>query len=168
MTDAPVILPTITAFPGNISYVFEEALKRNQYVGPVVSRPIRQDDANMTAAVHVDAWEPDGPEPYEIGQEEPTLQRYPFVIEYMVRFIGDVAEGRNVHSRASKSIRAMLYRDPELVLQLRRLNETVDGTVERAKRMVITRQRFFSNRMRSDMVFLSVIQGYVQTELQRL
>jgi hypothetical protein len=73
-----------------------------------------------------------------------------------------------VHSRASKSIRAMLYRDPELVLQLRRLNETVDGTVERAKRMVITRQRFFSNRMRSDMVFLSVIQGYVQTELQRL
>lgn len=168
MTDAPVLVSTITAFPGNIAYTFETNLARNPYVDQVVSRPIMEDDANMTVGIHVDAWEPDGTDPYEIGQEEPTFQRYTFAIEYLVRFVGDVAEGRNVHSRASKSIRAMLYRDPELALQLRRLSETAEGTIERSKRVVILRQRFFSNRMRSGMVHLSVIQGYVQTELQRL
>lgn len=163
-----VLIPTVTAFPGNIVHVIEQALERNVYVDQVVGRPLRRDDANMTAGVHVIAWEPDGPEPYEIGQEEPTFQRYPFVIEYVIKYAGDAAEARNVHSMASKAIRAMLYRDEQLLLQLRTLSEEVDGTIERAKRTVISRQRFGSQRFDSEMIFLSIIQGYVQTELQRL
>lgn len=163
-----MLTPLVTAFPANVVDAFERHLARNRYVDQVVGRPIREADANMTLGIHVDAWEPDGPDAYNIGQEEPVLQRYPFVIEYMVKYAGNEAEGRNVHSVASKSIRAMLYRDQSLVLQLHGLSEEIEDTIERVMRVELNRQRFFSNRIRSSMIFLSVIQGYVQTELTRL
>lgn len=168
MSDIPSPpVPTDMAFPANITWAISLALEKIPYVDNVERRPIRAADANLTAAVHVSDWMPrsDG---YEIGQEEPVLTRYPFAVEYLVKGVGDEAELHNVHSVGSKYIRAMLYRDEALGLQLRSLSEVLMGTRERAKRIVINRQRFFANRLRTNMVYLSVLEGHVETETQRL
>lgn len=161
------VLPTVDAFPANFVWAISNALARAPYVDTVLRRPIRPVDPNLTAAVYCHNWAPQQGG-YEIGQEEPVLTEYNFVVEYLVKYAGDEAEGHNVHSVGSKHIRAMLYRDEALGIQLRQLHETYAGTREQVKRIKLRRQRFFSNRIRNDMIFLSAIDGFVETETQRL
>lgn len=158
---------TVTSFPANFVWAISGALDRVEFVDTVVRRPIRPIDPNMTAAVYASVWQPQQGG-YEIGQEEPTLTQYDFIIEYLVKYAGDESEGHNVHSVGSKHIRAMLYRDEQLGIQLRQLEEVYAGTREQVKRIKLRRQRFFTNRIRSEMVFLSAIDGFVETETQRL
>lgn len=159
--------PTIDAFPANFVWAISQALERVPFVDQVVRRPIRPIDPNLTGAVYCHQWAPQE-NGYEIGQEEPVLTQYSFVVEYLVKYAGDEAEGHNVHSVGSKHIRAMLYRDEALGIQLRQLSEVYAGTREQVKRIKMRRQRFFSNRIRSDFIFLSAIDGFVETETQRL
>jgi hypothetical protein len=160
--------PAATAFPANFVWAISEALGRVDFVKNVVRRPIRPVDPNMTASIYASIWQPQQGG-MEIGQEEPTLTQYDFILEYLVKYAGDEAEGHNVHSVGSKHIRAMLYRDEGLRLQLAQLDEVYLGTREQVKRIKLRRQRFFTNRTsRSEMIFLSAIDGFVETETQRL
>jgi hypothetical protein len=165
LPEAPV--PTVNAFPANFIWVISQALDRVPYVDNVVRRPIRFADANLTASVWASEWTPraDG---YEIGQEEPTLARYPFTVEYIVKGMGDESDLHNIHSVGSKYIRAMMYRDEALGVQLHQLSEVLAGTREQVKRIVINRQRFVQNVLRSTMVYLSRLEGHIETETQKV
>lgn len=148
-------------FPANIAWVLSCGLERMEPVKSVVRRPLRPSDPNQTAGVVTMDWTAEG---YEIGGPEPTVSAYTFRLQYLVKMVGDEQGAMLLHAKGSKTIRAMLYRDTELGLQLRSLTETQAGRTERVKKYDVRAQRFVSNEIQGNFIYLSSLDVVVQVE----
>lgn len=94
---------------------------------------------------------------------EPTLQRYDFVIQALVKHT-DQVEGTAIISALSSMIRRMLYRDAALTVALTSLSSSALGSIERTQRWGVGSQRYLTNEISGNWVFVSTSEFWVETE----
>lgn len=134
----------------------------------VFKRPLRETDPQQSIGVFAAQWNPDE-ESYELlggptpRASEPTLQTYLIAVQ---AFVKDFQEERGLarHSIMSKLVRSMLYRDNALRVGLASLSVEMNGSVERTQRWGIRIQRFLSNEIDGDFLYLSTLEFWLETE----
>lgn len=161
--EGPIPAPPaiVDAFPNNIVEVLATGLMTGiPSIETILRRPLRVSDPTRSLACFSVDW---APTQLEIGGFGPTLARYDFAIQTLVKE-ADEEEARRNSAVLAKSVRKMLYSNGALSLQLRGLSETGDGDIERVQRVGITRQQFASNLLNKQMLFYSSTQLWVETE----
>lgn len=154
-----------TAFPGN---VITKVMPRLQELDSdlfVVSRPLRPTDPEQAVGITPVQWGP-RVDSYEMGRRspgEPTLQRYDFVIQCMIKDT-DQESGPAVISALSSMVRRMLYRNASLNVDLNLLTSSALGSTERTQRWGVTNQLFLSNEISGNWVYVSTLEFWVETE----
>lgn len=149
------------AFPYNVVYALEECLGTTEGVNTVVRRPLRPTDPNGTLGVFAKDWVPGQG---AIGQRDPMSAQYLYGIQFLLKHTDEV-EGNEMQARISKSLRAMLYRDTNLQVRLGQLTETSFGVRERMQQWGISRQRFLSNEVQGQFIYLSTLDFWVEVEI---
>lgn len=154
-------------FPNNCVSLFSSRFGMMDPDLYVCKRPLRSTDPPQSIGVFASVWAPDE-DSYEMkgappGISEPTLQRYIITIQ---AFVKDMEEERgfSAHSILSKMIRTMLYRDEPLRVGLRLLSASMMDSVERLQRINILTQRFNSNELSGNWLYLSTLEVLVETE----
>lgn len=154
-----------TAFPGN---VIEKVRPRVQALDVdlfVVARPLQPTDPIQSVGIFPAQWGPqEGSQ--EMGRQfpgEPTLQRYDFVIQALIKHT-DQVEGTAIISALSSMIRRMLYRDAALTVALTSLSSSALGSIERTQRWGVGSQRYLTNEISGNWVFVSTSEFWVETE----
>lgn len=166
-----MISATTPVFPNNIIdliatrvRLLDESLLTSTY-----RRPLRESDPNTAAGVFAATWEPneDSLEIRGMGQNpgpsEPTISTYIMGVQ---AFVKDFDEERGLarHSVLSKMIRSMLYRDAPLRVGLSTLSVTMNDSVERAQRWGVRAQRYLSNEIDGNFLYLSTLEFWLDTE----
>lgn len=128
----------------------------------VFRRPLRASDAQQCVGVFPLTWVPDD-QSIEIQSVEPTLQRYPIVIQGLIKDT-DEDTGISVHSILAKRLRTMFYRDPALNAGLTGLSCVLDNSIERMQRRGTTQQRYLSNEVQGTFMFTSWLEAWIETE----
>lgn len=154
-----------SAFPGNVVSVIMPRMQAIDSDLYVVSRPLRPTDPIQSASILPVQW---GPriDSFEMGRNfpgEPTLQRYDYVIQCLVKD-SDQESGPAVISTLSTLVRRMLYRDTGLAVDLSSLTSSALGATERTQRWGVANQRFLSNEISGNWVFVSTLDFWVETE----
>lgn len=154
-------------FPNNIIDLVATRLRLldESLVNSTYRRPLRESDPNTAAGVFAATWEPDN-ESLEIGRpapSEPTISTYVLGVQAYVK---DFNEERGLarHSVLSKMIRSMLYRDAPLRVGLSALSVTMNDSVERSQRWGIRAQRYLSNEIDGNFLYLSTLEFWLDTE----
>lgn len=161
-----MILADTPVFPNNIvdlialrSSLLDEEIR-------VFKRPLRPTDPAVSVGVFGQLWTPDE-ESYEmrgmVGTAEPTISTYQVMIQAFVKDF-DETRGLARHSVLSKMIRTMLYRDIPLGVALRELSVTMFDSTERTRRYQVRSQRYISNELQGDFLYLSTLDFHVDTE----
>lgn len=163
-----MIQPDDTQFPNNVVEITSTRFSLLDSDLHVVRRPLRNTDPNQSIGVYAADWMPneDSKEFRALGDvhaSTPTLSRYRIIIQAFVKDM-DQERGLNVHSVLSRMIRSMLYTDAPLRDALTQLSATLDGATEKTKRWGITSQRFFSNDLSGDWLYLSILEFWLETE----
>lgn len=161
------ILASDLHFPNNVislCAVRFQLLDSDLYV---FKRPLRSTDPVQSIGVFGSVWMPDV-DSFEMkgappGLSEPTIQQYIITIQ---AFVKDMEEERgfSAHSVMSKMIRTMLYRDEPLRVGLRSLSSSMMGSVERLQRVQVRNQRFNSNELSGNWLYLSTLEMLIETE----
>lgn len=133
----------------------------------VIRRPLRDSDQPQSVGVFAIIWRPEE-DSYEMkgvpeGRHEPTLQRYLITVQAFVKNM-DQEAGISTHAVLSKLIRTTLYRDQALHLALSSLTWTNGTCTERTKRWGLSQQRYVSNEIRGEWLFLSNLEFWLETE----
>lgn len=156
-----------TIFPNNIVQLI---FARTELLDPgpdlVVRRAVRATDANQTVGVFAQNWSPQPDSNEFLGQDrahQPTLGTYRVTVQALVRDT-DEDRGLATHAAMSRTLRAMLYTDPPLRVALGQLSSTLLGTTESARRWGVTNQRFFTNEISGDWLYLSILEFWLETE----
>lgn len=153
-------------FPENVLDEIEKSVQTYMSEYDVVHRPLRIQDPPRSLGLFAFDWSPLD-DSKQIGQIEPALNKYEIRIQTLFKGVGEVeARGENV--LASKSLRAILYRDPTLVIRLRALSEEFLDTRETFKRYGVRRQSFLNNQMSGSMINLIVTEVWFETEVTQL
>ncbi len=148
-------------FPDNIVQAFKTALLTLPGITTAVGRPLRMIDPNASVGVFAEEWLPGE---WGIGQpREPLDNRYGIKIQLLIKHANE-EEARAQHSVLSKSIRVMVYRNSALQLALPQLSETSDGVRETVLKWDVRAQRFISNEIEGEFLFLSSTEVIVTTE----
>lgn len=157
----------LTMFPMNV--VDEIAVSVDQFLDDevvVTKRPLRSLDPNRCVGIFpVSSIPVEGSE--QIGQMEPTLNRYQIRVQLLVKHAKE-EDGRRLYAVDTTALKTILYRDVTLHQRLAALQQEIMGTVERFKQFQIRSQRFLNNDLGSQFVFLAVTDIEVQTELTSL
>lgn len=129
-------------------------------------RPLRASDPRQSYGMFGQQWIPEENSMEmggNAGVSEPTVGRYLVGIQ---AFVKDTSEERGLatHSVLSKLIRSVLYRDVPLMVGLRSLSVVMNGSTERTQRFGISTQRYFSNEIAGDFLYLSTIEFWLETE----
>ena len=158
-------------FPNNIIEIVATriALLDDSLTNSTFRRPLRESDPNTAAGVFAATWEPneDSMEMRGLGfnpaPSEPTISTYVIGVQ---AFVKDFDEERGLarHSVLSKMIRSMLYRDTPLRVGLSALSVTMNDSVERAQRWGIRAQRYLSNEIDGNFLYLSTLEFWLDTE----
>lgn len=142
---------TTAPFPDCIFNVISPHLARIRGVSAVHVRPLEPNDNNGALGIALDSWQP---VEYEIGDTGPTLANYVVTIEHLIKN-ANREDGYKEHRSAARSIRSMLYRDPDVVVPLRGLVHEDDDTIERLMKWDVE-QRFASNDINKSFYFVSI------------
>ncbi len=153
-----------TLFPTNIVEVSRDFILPLLSVENVYRRVLRPEDPNSSVGIVAVDWEPGE---YLIGQEEPALSMYHFSIQSLVKH-GNEEEGLTHHSLLAKNLAHLLYRDAAFRVALLTLNAEVMGVKESARRMGVRQQRYRSNEIDGEWLFVSTTEMWVQTESIKL
>lgn len=129
-------------------------------------RALRASDPAMSVGVTVMSWAHE-PTTAQIGQVEPAMGRYNVRVQNMVKHVKE-EEGRAIHNVQNALVRAILYRDVDLRLRLVGVDEEIEGSAERVKRMGVKRQDFLSNQVSGSFLYLCATEVYVETEITLL
>lgn len=158
-------------FPNNVILLVADRIKLldESLSGSTYRRPLRESDPNTAAGVFAATWEPDQEslEMRGLGQNpapsEPTISTYVIGVQ---AFVKDFSEERGLarHSVLSKMIRSMLYRDAPLRVGLSALSVTMNDSVERSQRWGIRAQRYLSNEIDGNFLYLSTLEFWLDTE----
>lgn len=158
--------PPESGFPMNVVDELKTSFETLMIDHTVISRPLRFADPARSIGVFVADWTPTQTS-QQIGQKEPSLARYQYRVQNMVKTADEVT-GKAWFSLDSKSVRAVLYRDPTLEIRLPALIEEVLGTREIVKQWGVGRQRFLSNELRSQFLYLAQTDFWLETEAIQL
>lgn len=154
-------------FPSNVVDEIVGALKRNLPDHNLIRRPVKLMDMTRTIGVFALDWNPDE-RSQQIGQEEPTTQRYNFRVQNFVKSANE-EHGLAEFALDAKLVRVVLYRDTQLRVALSSLQEELLGTVERVLKYSVQRQRFANNETRnSSFVYVAQTDFFVETEAIKL
>lgn len=155
-------------FPENVVEVIENRFITLFPGHAVVSRTLRHLDPAKSIGIFVVDVTPDRENSMQIGQREPTVNRYVYRIQNMIK-AGDEVSGRAEFGLDSKAIRGILYRDTNLRVELTTLTETFLGSRESLKGFGVVRQRFLNNELgRGSFVYLAQTDVWVETEIVQL
>lgn len=148
-------------FPDNIVQEFKSALAGLGGIDAVVGRRLRMSDSNACVGVFAEEWLPGE---MGIGQPmEPLDNRYTITIQLLIKHAQE-EEALSQHSVLSKSIRVMVYRDPDLRVRLPQLSETYMQRRESVQKWDVRAQRFMSNEIEGTFLYLSSTEVIVTTE----
>lgn len=153
-------------FPNNIVSLIEA---RAELIDPdleVFKRPLRASDPNQCVGIVAAQWVPDEQSKQILGVSypaQPTLSRYLVTVQALIRDM-DEERGLNVHSVLSRMLRSMLYTDQPLRVGLSALTSALNGTTESARRWGVSQQRFFSNQISGEWLYLSNLEFWLETE----
>jgi hypothetical protein len=161
----------ILAFPGNVMQVLETRfLAGITDVDVVAKRPLTPLDPSFSIGLVALNWQPGDHEigsassnPGTLGRVEPSTGTYHYLIQALIKH-SDALEGLAYHGLFTKQVRAMLYRDPGVRLGLAALTEKSMGVTERLQKWGIGAQRFASNEIDSEWLYLSTTELWVETE----
>lgn len=133
----------------------------------VLRRPLRNTDPQQSIGIFAQQWlGNDRSKEIMGGFQEPTLQTYRTGIQAFVRD-GDEERGLAIHSVLASRIRSMLYRDTPLQVGLSSLSATdpATGVKESARRWGIGPQRFYSNEIGGEWLYLATLEFWLETEI---
>lgn len=153
-------------FPNNVVSLLETRFGLIDADLFVTTRPLRNTDPNQSIGVFASLWAPNNESiemrgvPHSV---EPTLSRYTVTVQ---SFVKDMEEtrGLGVHNTLSRLVRSMLYNDDPLRVALSQLQSISSGVTEQAQRWGMNQQRFFSNELRGQWLYLSVMEFWLETE----
>jgi hypothetical protein len=159
-------------FPNNFVEVVSVVLPGIATEVTLQKRPLRPTDPNYSLGVYATIWTPNQ-DSYEIGHlggggdigpSEPTLSEYQFGVQVLVKD-GDSSRALAIGSLLNRRVRSVLYRNADLRQALAGLYAVEDGVTERLKRWGIRNQRYLSNDVEGSFVHVSVLDGYIETEV---
>lgn len=163
-----MITPDNTIFPNNAVVLITDRVKLldTDLANAVFGRPLRNSDPNQCVGVFGSVWVPDQDSLEMRGfmpTQEPTLGRYIITVQ---SFVKDMEEerGLNTHNTLSRILRGMLYNDAPLRQSLATLSSTVGNSTERYKRSGVSQQRYFSNELQGQWLYLSILEFWLETE----
>lgn len=160
-------------FPNNAVLLIEERLGKIDPDIVTLRRPLQPTDPVQCFGIFGTLWTPNQ-ESVEIGNAllggapaarntMPTLQQYNITIQALAQHM-DPEEGLAVHSVMAKLVRGVLYHDQPLHVGLGMLRHTMFDVTERYRRRQIMSQRFMSNEISGNWMFLSVLDLRIETE----
>ena len=163
-------------FPNNVADILytrylvkidPDTVDPNQRVA-VLRRALRPTDPIQSLGISPVDWMPNEDSKEIVGQaspgpSEPTLQTYFYNIQTLVKDT-DETRGLAIHSILGTRARAILYRDVPLRVGLASLQVTLDGATEQLKRYGVRAQRFVSNELQGNFLYVSTIEFWVETE----
>lgn len=162
-----MIQPDDSVFPNNAVALIKSRFQLLDSDLFVTGRPLRDSDLPQSIGVFAIMWQP-REDSYEMrggpaGRSEPTLQRYLVSVQAFVKNM-DQEAGISTHAVLSKLIRTTLYRDEPLRVALGSLSWTNGSCTERTQRWGISQQRYVSNEIRGEWLFLSSLELWLETE----
>lgn len=146
-------------FPDNAIAVLAEHLAEINGVEAVVLRAPEPTDPNGCLSIVCDEYVP---EEMQMGSFMPAAGTYRLLVSHLVKN-SDAEEGNRTHRLVAKAIRLMLYRDQALRVALGQLQEA-DTYVERILKWDVPVQRYGSNEISGQFIFLSVTELNIHTE----
>lgn len=165
----------IVCFPNNVVDMLATQLKNIEMPLPtnvenrvrVHKRPIRETDYTQSISVIPSLWVPDE-DSFEMAgdKNEPTIQRYTIAIEALVVDM-DEERGLATHALLSSLVRLMLYRNPAIRVGLPMLEVDLSGYREKLARWGISQQRFANNQIGKNFVFLSTVDFWFETDIEK-
>lgn len=155
-------------FPSNVVLLIQERLSQLDADIMVMRRPLEPTDPVQCMAVYGTLWSPTQNSLELLGNEParatmPTLQQYSVTIQALVQDM-DTERGLATHSYMSKLVRGVLYHDMPLRVGLGLLSSQMFGVTETFKRREVVSQRFMSNEISGNWMFLSVLDLRIETE----
>ena len=164
-----MIEPDDMLFPNNVVMLLEMRLPSIDPEIEVFRRPLRDTDPIQAFGVFATLWTPNE-DSYEFGTpaanvyaHHPTLQNYTISIQGLVKDM-DPESGLAKQSVMAKRLRAMLYRDAPLRVGLTSLASQLGGLTERLQRWGVRQQRFISNEVQGQWMYLSTLDLWIETE----
>lgn len=154
--------PSSPGFPMNVVAELKTAFEEHMPDHTVLERAIRPVDPNRVIGLFAVDVVPQQPTA-QIGQREPAVNAYNYRIQNFVKHSDEIL-GKAWFSFDAKTIRAVLYRDHSLALRLAALTEEILGTREVAKRWGVSRQRFLSNEIQGQFVYLAQTDFWLESE----
>lgn len=155
----------VPVFPNNVASLIATRFTILDDDLVIIQRPLRASDPNETVGIFPTTWGTDE-DSYELkGRQlgtEPTIGRYLVLIQGFVKD-ADQQRGLVRHSILAKMIRAMLYRDTTLAVQLQALSVDLLGTIEQFQRWGIRRQSYLSNDVQGQWLYLSTTEMWFET-----
>jgi hypothetical protein len=150
------------AFVWDLCAYLKDNLRPPQSIplGPILLRPLRTTDPNMSLAVVPGVWEP---EAMSIGQLDPAVNCYYLEVWAMAKNHLEAAAATE-HSVLARNLRRMLARDRELRTLLASNRDTYDDGFERFQQLKLVRQRFHANEIQRQFLRLSVAEIKIETE----
>jgi hypothetical protein len=103
----------------------------------------------------------------QIGQMEPALNRYELRIQTLVKHSNE-EEGTALAALDGKSVRVILYRDPNLKVRLLALSEEQMSSRETLKRYGVRRQNLLNTDIKGVFCFLTTTEIWVESETVQL
>jgi hypothetical protein len=160
-----VITADENAFPNNIVSLLEIRIALLDSDLAVVKRPLRNTDPNQAVGIFASNWVPndDSKEMRGIAPMQPTLSSYRIAIQAFIKDM-DEERGLNTHAVLSRMLRAMVYTDQPLRVALATLTASLGSATERSQRWGISQQRFFSNELGGEWLYLSILEMWLETE----
>lgn len=155
-------MATVVLFPENVVNEIHDEVVLLDPEFTALKRPLRPSDPNKSVGVYGLDWEPSE---HEIGgPADPSLARYSIGIQSMVKHATE-EDGQALHTNIAHRVRTMLYRSVDLRLRLGQTKVLFDGgIVERVTRWGVSTQRFRSNEIQGQFVYVSVTNFWVDTE----
>lgn len=166
-----MITPDEAVFPNNVVSSVALAMQGIDPDVRIFKRALRNTDPIQSIGVFAQSWAPDNEslEMQSMGFPAPQL---PTVQEYVLgvqAFVKDSQEERGLaaHAALSQHVRRVLYTNANLQLVLSQLSSQGNGWTESLRRWGIRTSRFFSGEIESQLLYLSTLEFWIETETRR-
>ena len=155
-----------SVFPGNVIECLVTVLPGVDEDAYVLTRPLRPTDPNYSIGVYAATWTPNE-DSHEIGHTpapEATLNNYQIGVQTMIKD-SDPERGLTIGTIFARRVLSVLYRNEPLRLALGSLYVEDGASRESMKRFGVRSQRFMSNDIEGNFVFVSVLEFWIETEM---
>lgn len=163
-----MIEPDVGSFPNNIVMALKDELQAIDPEITILTRPIKKGDPLQCFSIVASAWQPDLNSQEFVGMggghTGPTLSQYVVSIQTFNQDM-DEERGLAVQAAMATAVRLKLSRDIDVRVALAQLASNNFGYSERFTRSYVQTQRFISNEVSGQFLFLSSTELVVETEV---